>query len=200
MIASLTHASGHHEPLSVWNQAVSWWYVAWEPSCSLQLKVFWGNYIMSRIGPIEEPKKCFNHENNGDETCLCSVWKNCLARLLCCFSNLHGQREISPESILYPLKNRWKSTKHHEYSILHPLKPLKIYQKTMIFSLKSPEIHGESARFDRSPRFPADAQGAVAMVSGAQGEGVGEATAQPTVKTRTKVPKAARDPWMITLR
>ena len=70
----------------------------------------------------------------------------------------------------------------------------------MICSLKSPEIHGESARFDRSQRFPAPfrppfrfAQGAVAMVSGAQGEGVGEATAQPTVKTRTKVPKAARE-------
>ena len=31
--------------------------------------------------------------------------------------------------------------------------------------------------------------GTVAMVTGAQGDGVGPATAQPTVKTKTKVPK-----------
>ena len=66
-------------------------------------------------------------------------------------------------------------------------------------SIKNPPVLTAPSPFPSPFRLPFRRRGAVAMVSGAQGEGVGEATAQPTVKTRTKVPKAAKweDPWMI---
>ena len=57
-----------------------------------------------------------------------------------------------------------------------------IFPWTSNFLVTSP-IHRLSSR-----------HGTVAMVTGAQGDGVGPATAQPTVKTKTKVPKPTNTP------